>query len=439
MNTPTSLLPIWDRFVGNMGSLWFFLQEIGKLADEKEQDELEELTRSVAEIFGFDPNELNNYFGQLLIPTSETEIDISPELIKKVKDELAELKTTDAQTAYKEWVDKNPDKLIPLYKLIQRTTKQPPAHGKILRRGAFVMMYSFFEMLLADLVRVFYSMYTDALTQSDKRMISLSELREFSSLSISDIENHFIAKEVDNILRENLQKQLDYFKGKPGISLAPLSKYREALNEISQRRNLIMHTDGFVDDRYLAITSAEFRETRGIEKNVRLNITMEYFQAAFDTLLIFGAAITQICWRKWLKSDGGKADKALSDVIFFALERGRCLAVRELAQMTPNLKVSLPYSLAITLNHAIAERELGEKKNLARLIKELSGFPMSPDLKIALSVLREDYERTYELLQQAKKDEQIYKMSIDWPLFHPIRYEERLIEIFRSGSTLSYE
>lgn len=431
MEIPTSLQPVWDRFNGNMGSLWMFIQDVGNLADEKDEKATAQFYRSMADVFGADISEIESYMEELNIPGPDAEIDLTPELKLKMEAELAELRAPDTQADFTVWAKQNPIKLILFYNVVQTAKKQPPAHGKILRRSALVMMFSFFEILLSDLINTSFLLHPDALTKPEEQHISLSELREITPLAMEDVERFFIAKEVDGIMRESLRKQLSYFKEKLGITLNVNPKLRESLNEIAQRRNLIVHNDAIVDKLYLASISESYRTAVGIEKGVRLNVTRAYLTSAYETLYIFSSILIQLCWRKWLKIDSETADRALSDGIFSLLEKERHLAVKELADFAPKNKVSQLYSQLISINVAIAERELGDQVALAKTIKKIAEFPASIDTKIALSVLLKNYEKTYLHLEQAADNGEVFHhYSLDWPLFRPIKHEARLIEIF---------
>lgn len=434
MESPKSLQPIWNRFVANMGSLWMLVQEIGNLADEIDNEETTRLLKSTAEIFGASLAEVENDLAERDLPGSDAEIDLTPELTKRLESEFADFRSPEVQANYLDWLKENPSKIKAWYKVIQSVTKQPPARGKILRRGALIMMFSFYELLISDIIRAYYSLFPDALPAPDEQQISLRDLRGMNPSGLDDIEKFFIEKEVDKVLRESTKKQLQYFKDTLTIQLPADTKLREALKEIAQRRNLIVHNDGIVDSFYLANVPKEFCEARGIEKNVRLNVTPAYILHAYETLFGFSCQLVQLCWRKWFKDDAEKADLALSESIFSLLEKERYFALKELAIYSTRVNTSPMYEQLITVNTAIAARDSGDRITLTKHIKKISGYQLASDTKIALSVLREDYEKTYDLLELAKDEGKTSHISIDWPLFRPIRNEERLIKFFESES-----
>lgn len=430
MESPKSLQPIWNRFVANMGSLWMLVQEIGNLADEFDNEETTRLLKSTAEIFGASLAEIQNDLAERDLPGSDAEIDLTPELAKKLEAEFAAFRSPEVQANFIDWLKENPSKINAWYKVIQSVTKQPPARGKILRRSALIMMFSFYELLISDLIKAYYLLHPEGLPAPDDQHISLRDLRGMNPSGLDEIEKFFIEKEVDKVLRESTKKQLQYFKDALTIQLPMDTKLREALKEIAQRRNLIVHNDGIVDSFYLANVPKEFCEARGIEKNVRLNVTPAYILYAYETVFGFSCLLVQLCWRKWFKDDSGKADQALSDSIFSLLEKERYFALKELAIYSTRVDLTSMYAQLITVNTAIAARDSGDRIMLTKQIKKIAGYPLSPETKIALSVLREEYKKTYDLLDMAKNEGKTTHISIDWPLFRPIRNEERLIKFF---------
>lgn len=434
MESPKSLQPIWNRFVANMGSLWMLVQEIGNLADEIDDEETTRLLKSTAEIFGASLAEVENDLADRDLPGSDAEIDLTPELTKKLEAEFADFRSPEVQANYLEWLKNNPSKIKPWYRVVQSVTKQPPARGKILRRGALIMMFSFYELLISDLIKAHYLLYPNALPAPEEQQVSLSDLRGMNPSGIDEIEKFFVEKEADKVLRENTKKQLQYFKDTLTVQLPADTKLRDALKEIAQRRNLFVHNDGIVDSFYLASVPKEFCEARGIEKGVRLNVTPAYILSAYETLFGFSCLLVQLCWRKWIKDDAEKADQALSESIFSLLEKERYFGLKELTSYAARVKLSSMYEQLIAVNSAIAARDSNDRNLLAKQIKKIAGYPLSPNIQIALSVLREDYEKTYALLVQAKTDGQTNHISIDWPLFRPIRNDERLKTFFEDES-----
>jgi len=430
MEPITTLNPVWNRFLGNMGSAWSLLNDMGTFADKKDEEETTRLLTSAADIFGTDLDEIKRDMAAMELPDFDSEIDLTPELVERMNRDFAELRSLDVQENYAEWLKKNPQHIIPLYNIIKDVKTGPAARGKILRRGALITMFSFYELLIADLIKTHYAINPKALPRPEEQKISLADLRGINPDGLEEIEKYFIAKEADNVLRDNSRKQLQYFKDKLKVQVSISDYLKDAFWELSQRRNLIVHNDGIVDELYLSSVDKSYIRTLGLEKGMRLNVTPEYILHAYDTLLELGGTITQLCWRRWLKSDTEKADRSLSESIFTLLEKGRYTPVKNLAKFAAEIKLSSPSDLIILVNRAIAERETQDSKGLEKSLRKIAGFPSSMERDIALSLLDGDQEKAYELLIVAKEEGKIQRFSFRWPLFIPVQNEPRFISLF---------
>lgn len=430
MEPITTLNPVWNRFLGNMGSAWSLLNDMGTFADKKDEEETTRLLTSAADIFGTDLDEIKRDMAAMELPDFDSEIDLTPELVERMNRDFAELRSLDVQENYAEWLKKNPQHIIPLYNIIKDVKTGPAARGKILRRGALITMFSFYELLIADLIKTYYAIYPSALPQPEEQKISLADLRSINPNSLEEIENYFIVREADHVLRDNSRKQLQYFKNKLKVQIDLSSYLRDAFWELSQRRNLIVHNDGIVDELYLSSVDKKYIRSLELEKGMRLNVTPEYILHTYDTLLELGCTMAQICWRRWIKSDADKADRSLSETIFTLLEKGRYGPVKNLAKFAIESKISQPYDLIVAINKAIAERETQDSKGLEKSVRKIAGFPSSMERDIALSLLEGDHERAFELLQVAKDDGKIQHFSFHWPLFIPVQNDPRFISLF---------
>ena len=292
------------------------------------------------------------------------------------------------------------------------------------------MMFSFYEALVSELVKTHYMLYQDALPGPEEQKISLADLRSMTPVSADDIERFFIFKEADSVLRENSRKQLQYFKEKLNVPFTISSNLKDAFWEASQRRNLIVHNDGVVDNMYLSSVPKAFCAAHGIEKDVRLNVTPQYILQVYDCLFELGCILVQACWRRWLKKDTEKADTAFNESIFSLLEKKRYAAVKNLARFAATIKPAPNFELPITVNKAIADQETNDHPGFEKSLRKIAGFPESLDKGIVFCLLKGEYDEAYLLLCKARETGNISRFSLQWPIFRKIKSEPRFIALF---------
>lgn len=421
-----TLTGIWNQFNANLGTLWAFSQQIGRLADEQDKTDISELARKLSLVFDEDVTDIQKDLSRWF-PDSD-DIEITPEGITTLVAELKDLNSDDFKQTIVAWSNENPEMAHELSGLLRIAFKQPPAHAKLLRWGALINLVSFFEILEWKLICAFYLLVCQALP-SEEMTIKVAELRGLESLD--EVNKYIIHKEADSVIREGLLNQLKYFKDRLIIDKMKLMKdSRDELVEIVQRRNLLVHNQGIVNQIYLTHVSKQYLQDKRIKKDCILHVSAKYLDRALDTVHLFGFVLSQLCWRKWVKDKHEAADKVFAEFSFDTLTQGRFDLTKRTAHCAAAMGISKQWHRIITINQAIAFRELGEIDKIRGLLKKYEWTPMPIDIEIGLSTLREDYERTYLLLEQAAYSGDLKKISKDWPLFKPIRQEVRFVQVF---------
>jgi hypothetical protein len=81
-------------------------------------------------------------------------------------------------------------------------TQQQQSLQSMLQRTSLIVVLSYFELLVASLLTVYYQQYPDALRREDKS-ITIRELTVYST--IEDEVNSVIERQVESILRDDLE------------------------------------------------------------------------------------------------------------------------------------------------------------------------------------------------------------------------------------------
>jgi len=134
-------------------------------------------------------------------------------------------------------------KLLRRFEALKHTTA-------ILSHNAVIALVSQFDVYLGQLIRGIFFHKPEILNGSAKTF-SYAQLVRFDSLDAA--REHVIEKEVETILRESHADQFSWLEKSLGISLRnPLPIWPNFI-EVTQRRNLFVHTDGVVSSQYLAV------------------------------------------------------------------------------------------------------------------------------------------------------------------------------------------
>jgi len=418
------------RFDVNINALRVFNNQIGRLAEEHDKNTTEQQNLAFTQLVGISMEELE----KIKVVSGEDlqlALKASKEASEQEKQEIEErLKLSDEQKLIVQKLAQidGKDFLLRSSNFFRSTTKILPIQAYILRHSALTTLASHFEYLISELVHSFYSLFPQALP-SEERVLSLAELREIGS--IEDAENHLIEKEVDSLLRDTVEKQLEYFSSKRiKVNLEALSPYKNSLIEIFQRRNIIVHNDGVANKIYLSRVPQEAIED-GIKDGSRLDVTEEYLNKAIDNIYLSGIILVQLCWRKWQKENTKSADLNYINLLYETLQEQRFYFTKLLQEFSLKTEyITDRNKRVVIINHAIALRELNQRDEMEKLINSLDWSSCALEFKVALFSLREDKENFFKALPKAISANEIQKQHLEeWPLFNPFRELEEFIQI----------
>jgi hypothetical protein len=161
----------------------------------------------------------------------------------------------------------------------QLVTKQLP---RILRETVFVRLLSAFEVFITDLVRAIYLARPDLLQRKEHIEISYSYI--VSLRSISELISRLVNRDCRALTSGGFREYEKYFQSKVQIRFPELPGYIQ-LQEINNRRHLLVHRLGLTDEQY--------RHAYNYDKK-KAPIDESYLTAAFHTVRQFSDGLTEM-------------------------------------------------------------------------------------------------------------------------------------------------
>lgn len=318
------------------------------------------------------------------------------------------------------------------YKKLPRITM---AQLELLYKSSFVMLISFFDYILYDIIHCYYKMYPERLP--DKELsIKLSELKLCADCD--EAIDVILKNKVDSIIRSGLKDTKKHFKKYLQIDLREKIINWDIINEAIERRNIVVHSNSIVDKKYLRNVNFSVvpEKRKEIREGKQLSVTAEYFKRAYDEILIAGVILVQSCWRKWMKDDLDNADTSLIASIFELLMREEWSVAERIGFFSKDIKV---YDAAnryiLDINYCQSLKWQGKKAALGVELNKFDESNLSPRDKVALSALKGDKEGFYKNMEKVVAIGKITEEDFhSWPLFRELRqdveYDERIKKAF---------
>jgi hypothetical protein len=226
--------------------------------------------------------------------------------------------------------------------------------------------------------------------------------------SIEDARNFVVDKEVESVLRKNHAEQFDWLENKFGLPLREGLKAWPVFIEVTERRNLFVHTNGIISHQYLDVCR---RHSCSLGSDVcagqSLSVPRTYFESAHECIFEIGVKLSQVLWRKLKPEDIEKADSNLVSVCYELLADGRYRIAKVLldfAAETLKKYASEENRLTFVVNRAQAYKWSGEEEAVKNIVNEEDWSATSAKFQLAHAVLMNDLKTAVMPLQLPFKE-----------------------------------
>lgn len=313
---------------------------------------------------------------------------------------------------------------------------------KIIQRNFVVSLISQFDAYLGSLIRKIFLIRPELLNNSEKNL-SFAKLSEFNS--IDEAKEHIIEKEIEGVLRDSHSNQFKWLENKLDMALTKDLPSWQNFIEITERRNLFVHSNGVVSSQYLSVCSKHnVKHKQVVTTGQVLEVNNEYFNNAYGCLYEIGIKLSQVIWRKLLPKSLHDADSSLNNIIYKLLQRKEYkLAINLSDFATTILKKhsSQEFKLVFSVNKAQAYKWDNQDEVCKKMMTSIDWSAMSDKFKLSKAILLEDYDNAYRLMRKIGKDEdEMPQIGYqEWPLFQKIRDEKKFKEVYKEIYSSDYE
>ena len=257
--------------------------------------------------------------------------------------------------------------------------------------------------------------------------------------SIEAARAHIVEKEVESVLRESHADQFGWMEKKFKVPLRDGLSIWPSFIEVTERRNLFVHTGGEVSDQYLGVCRSHQYDYGKTAKGDSLKVTPSCFVQAHATTFEIGVKLAHVLWRKLKPEERKLADKNLVIVSYNLLVQEKYNLARSILDFaTDVLKKysSEDYRVRFVVNRAQAYKWSGDEARALEILDSEDFSALSNEFRLADAVLRDDFKRACSLVRvigaNGAVDLDDYR---EWPLFREFRkhkeFESTILKIFK--------
>ena len=313
---------------------------------------------------------------------------------------------------------------------------------RLIQRNFIVSLVSQFDAYIGSLIRKIFLIKPELLNGSE-RNLTFSKLSEYSS--IDEAKEYIIEKEIESVLRDSHYNQFKWLENKLGMTLTKdLPSFCDFI-EITERRNLFVHSNGVVSSQYLSVCNKhEYIFDTAVTTGQELSVDDKYFAKAYRILFEIGIKLSQVIWRKLLPTDLENADSSLNSIIYRLLQRREYKLAIKLSEFATNIlkkHSSQEFKLFFSVNKAQAYKWDNQDEKCFKMMNNMDWSAMGDKFKLAKAVLIDDYETVYKLMKKIGKDQDELRQESykEWPLFNKVRQESKFKEVYKEIYEEEYE
>ena len=264
--------------------------------------------------------------------------------------------------------------------------------------------------------------------------------------NLKDIRNSIIEKEVEKIIRESHSKQFDNIEKLFAVELRKGLDIWSDFIEITERRNLLAHTNGIVSRQYVSICKNHGVAAKKIEKiGEKLSFTEQYFTHAFNVFYEISLKLAHVLWRKFLPQDMELSDYHYNGKCYDLIVAGNYdIAIKLFDFICDEVK---KYSnenilLFMKFNRCNAHRLAKRQERCIELLDDIDTSALGIEFKLVEAVLRNQFDHAGKLMRQIGDTHEAIKKEnySEWPIFEGFRESNQFLEayeeIFREPFTV---
>ncbi len=307
-------------------------------------------------------------------------------------------------------------------------------HSDVLAKSLLIFGFSTFDAFLGGLLRALFRVNPQLIYKLEEKSVTVADL--LRAKTTEAVIDGLIESDISSLLRKSYDEVFSKLATRHGIDT--LKKFDEwpSFIECSQRRNLITHCDGNVNDEYLAkCKAAEAEIPAEVTPGSRLDVSPEYLEKSLDLLYAVGVMLAHTLWRTASEAGIPASDRELTNELYELLKQEKWQLARTLGKFAMNLPKKRNDLIAkiLRLNYAQSLKWAGDHLRAKKILDETDWSSSIRDLRLGVAVLREQYTEAAQLMRQIGKSGELVDQTSysEWPIFRVFRSTSEFRLAFR--------
>lgn len=249
--------------------------------------------------------------------------------------------------------------------------------------------------------------------------------------SLDDAVEMAIGRRVDDLMFGSFGEWRRFFQDKLNLKFEGYASDWEFLQEVFQRRHVIVHNGGRASRRYLKNVAKRF--TVGVELDDSLKVDQDYVRRASAELLSFGYLLSIAMCLKFAKEEGQR-EFTVSELHGFTyrnLLKGHYGVVKKCAEYGEQTSSALDDQILFRINQWIARQRLGDE-SVRSEVEIWDTRPLKSRYALAKHCLMGEEAQAIKVLSELHGAGEVsFEDVIEWPILEPLRGTDGYVKLTR--------
>jgi hypothetical protein len=229
---------------------------------------------------------------------------------------------------------------------------------------------------------------------------------------------------VESVLREGHADQFRWMEGKFNVPLTKDLPSWPTFVEVTERRNLFVHSNGVVSGQYLTVCKRHGVDCSAVKLGQELDVNGKYFRLAYSTIIEIGIKLAHVLWRRLKPEEIHDADDSLNNLCLDLIRDEEYMTAQTLLDFAMQFRSFASESgrKIFVLNRAQAYKWGGKAKQAAEILAKEDWRASNEKFQLGAAVLRDDFKAAAELMRHIGPNSSPARGDYkEWPMFKIFR------------------
>jgi hypothetical protein len=291
--------------------------------------------------------------------------------------------------------------------------------AELTSRAFLITAISSFEILFGKVVRFVYSRNPAALSKSE-HAFTLEELSQYAS--IQEAKESLIAQKIESLLRESVDAWSKWLQRTTNVGMPEIVDGWPEIREVFARRNILVHTDGRVNEHYIRALQTVSIDTSELTLGQRIAVNVPYLKDSLERFMAFGVLLSFEVWARLLKTEKNEAVRWVLSSQVSLVRHEMWTAVSLISLHLKSVDCQRTQSLAIRVNGWLASKYLHGVESIRESVESWDISGLSERYAMKRSLLLDLHDEARDRVIHALQEKELTRFEVATnPLFSNFR------------------